>query len=124
MLYEDFLKADFEHNGIKYSANVDISVEHDDIEPDFDYGDAIENEKELQRFESGELLNTIVIVKVEAFGVTAREILGGVWLSSKESFPKQIADLVRGECMVETALTNLVENLTETANTLKPFQTE
>lgn len=120
-------KADFEYNGVKYSADVTISYNYDmeDVNGSFDYGDPEENAKELARFESGELQSLYLMVNVSACGVSVTESLGAVWVNTyaKESTDDQLMEIVKGDCMVEEALNQLVKVLTKTANDLKPFQT-
>lgn len=118
-------KADFEHNGIKYPATVTVRMEYDNDSPEgsFDYGDEEANAKELARFKSGELESFCLIVEVSAFGVTASDVLGGVWVdhTQKKNAETQLIEAAEYHDMTANALNDLVINIVSQANELKRF---
>lgn len=64
-------------------AHVTYSIEAEQDAPDFDYGNAEENARELARFKDGELLNVFLKVTVSALGETGVDTLGQVFVTAR-----------------------------------------
>lgn len=63
--------------------DVTYSFELESEAPDFEYGSKEENDKEMARFDSGELLNVTLIVKASALGETGADYLGQCFVRAK-----------------------------------------
>lgn len=88
--------------------NYIVEAYPDDCSPDFDYGDAESNYKEMQRFESGELLNLTIIVRVydQSGHVSGDDLLGQCFVRSENLFD-DIKEVMKDNGMLEQAKQDL-----------------
>ena len=70
-------------NGNDVKVEVVSKWDYDQDAPDFDYGNPEENEKEMQKFDDGVLINAVIIVRVSALGESSTSSLGGVFIRAK-----------------------------------------
>lgn len=82
----------------------------DDINPDFDYGNELENEREMKRFKSGELLNLCLKVTVTALGEYGVDSLGHCFVSSKD-IKNQLLQIASEYDMKNVACIELKNNI-------------
>jgi len=111
-------------NGIEFDATVKIAWDYDDYPragQDFDYGDAEANERELARFERGELVSLIVSVSVQGEGLEGTDSLGGVWVNVSK-WDADVLECVDFHSMVENATTDLKTNIIDAANRLAKYK--
>jgi hypothetical protein len=78
--------------------------------PDFDYGSKEENEKEMARFNSGELSNVFLKVYASALGETGSDSLGQVFVVSNK-MEKQLIETAVEHDMKNNACAELRENI-------------
>lgn len=107
-------------NNIPVNVQIQIEVEPDFETPDFDYGSEQENKAEMRRFETGELLNTIIIVTASVYGVTGSDNLGQCFLRSSQ-FEKDAMSTIREYEMIDNALKDLKTNIETQARQLAKF---
>ena len=85
---------------------------------DFDYGNDIENEKELQRFLKGELSNILVSVVADVPQllpqIFSHEVLGDCFVSTT-NIQADIEAIIADHDMIQTAVDDLSKQLTELA---------
>lgn len=105
---------------VRETAKVSISFEYDGNAPDFDYGNSEENAKELARFESGELLNILIVVKAELDGEIGTDCLGQCFIEA-DNLKAGIEKTVKDHNMVDQALAELKVNILYQANILAKY---
>lgn len=98
-----------------FGDNVKISWEYELDAPDFDYGNEEENQAEMERFDSGELVNAWISVKVydSTRNVVGVASLGQVFLTVDGTIDEQVCDIVNDEGLLEEAEDNLKEKIKE-----------
>lgn len=96
-------------NGISLDADVKVQVMQDEW-PDgnFDFGDAEENARYLERFETGELLCLFIQVTVSAEGETGFDSLGMCHVKA-QSIDKDVLEMVKDYAMVDNAVKELTD---------------
>lgn len=92
--------------GKPIEVKVKYRYENDQNSPDFDYGSKEENAKEMARFDSGELLNLCLVVKVSAFGETATDYLGQCFVNAK-TVESELLEIAQDHEMVGNACDDL-----------------
>lgn len=94
-------------NGLNYY----ISAYYEFDVPDFDCGSETENAQEMARFDSGELLNLFIEVKVfdKSGNIEGSDSLGQCFVTSADCL-NDIQDIVKEYGMIENALNDLKEN--------------
>lgn len=110
-------------NGHVVEATVLVEWEYDDNVPDFDYGSPELNQAELDRFDSGELLNILVTVTAEAEGEAAGEAIGQVFVSA-QTMKTDINTCVEDNGMVATACQELKTIIMDKATKLSKYITK
>jgi hypothetical protein len=100
------------------ATHVTISYDHESEAPNFDYGDAVENAKELARFQSGELLNVFIKVTASALGENGYDYLGQCFIRSSH-IDDDIANIVAEHDMKNQACLELKNNVLLAYKTLK-----
>lgn len=111
-------------NGIELDATVKIEWDYDDFPRpghDFDYGSESENQKELERFERGELFSLIVKISVQGEGLEGSDILGGVWVSVSK-WDADVLECVETHGMIENASSELKTNILDAAQRLAKYR--
>lgn len=86
--------------------------------PDFDYGSKEENEKELNRFRSGELQNVLLKVTASALGENGTDYLGQVFALSR-SLEDSLSLTATEQDMKNNACIELKNNILLQYETLK-----
>jgi hypothetical protein len=114
-----YLDQPFEYKGKKLYADCYLSAEQDDLSPegDFDFGDAEENAKYLQRFHDGEL--EMVRLKVTAFfkGFEGSDHLGACHITAK-NYTNDCIVICQDYGMVDAALRDLVAHMDSVSEVL------
>lgn len=67
---------EFRGKPLHVEVSIDVADEQDDVEGDFDFGDAAENAEYLARFRSGELSAVCIRVTATALGEEGTDYLG------------------------------------------------
>lgn len=97
-----------EHN---LGTHVTIKYDYDDmdVEGSFDFGNDEENKAYLARFNSGELSNIIIFVKVydNSFNVCGEDILGGCHIRNTDD----ILATIKEYAMIDNAKLDLAKQL-------------
>lgn len=78
--------------------------------PDFDYGSAIENQAELNRFKRGELLNLCLKVSASALGETGTDYLSQCFVLA-QGFEQALEEIAIAHDMKNRARTELRDNI-------------
>jgi hypothetical protein len=110
-------KCEMEINGKNINVELIYSFDYEEESPDFDYGSKEENEKELKRFDDGELLNLWVNVRAYALGQVGQDSLGQCFISAKK-FDADFQSTVDENSMKENALDDLKKNIIDGYKTL------
>lgn len=97
---------------------VSYAYAYEDSQPEFDYGDAVENEREMKRFESGDLLNLCLKLTVSALGETGTDYLGQCFVSSGDA-EKELIQIASEHDMKNSACIELKNNIELSYKTLK-----
>lgn len=93
-------------NNREIPVKVSYAYECDSNPPDFDYGSTLENQKELTRFKSGELMNVCIQVTCEALNKKGSDYLGGCFVETS-SWQTHLQQVACDYQMVEEALEEL-----------------
>lgn len=120
-----------EINGETTPVRIDVFVDEDEcVDPagDFDFGDDAENQKYLERFQSGELFIGVIEVRATAIelGEFESDVLGACHLTSNNMFDsgpftKDVENIIEEHGMVAQALECLKGVLKHKINLYKPF---
>lgn len=97
-------------NKMTHNVPVLIMWDYDDQAPDFDYGSKEENQKEMARFESGELLCVNVYVSSKFTCEEGLDVLGQVFVRASH-LEQDILETVKEYSMVENSMNELKEHL-------------
>lgn len=97
---------------------VQYAYTQDDCAPDFDYGNELENRKEMKRFESGELSNLCIKVTASALGETGTDYLGQCFVTSAKAESELLAVAIEHD-MKNNACLELKGNILLQYKTLK-----
>lgn len=90
----------------KKPIQVNIKFDYEQDPPDFDYGTEHVNQKEMARFESGELLNLYVLVEVSIGHLVGHDSLGQVFVKAS-NLEQDVMDTVQAYDMVQNAIESL-----------------
>lgn len=102
-------------NGHKTQATLVAHVYFDDS-----YGYYQDDDAEtVKRVKSGELTPCLVAVKASALGFDGRDTLGSVLVAK----PEDVTDAIQDNSMIDQAKDDLVVNILDTIQKLKPFFT-
>lgn len=97
---------------------IQYSYGQDDCAPDFDYGNELDNQREMRRFQSGELSNLLLKVTASALGETGTDILGQVFVVSAKAESELLAMAIDHD-MKNNACLELRNNILLQFKTLK-----
>lgn len=107
------------HKGItKLEVELVYSWDHDNSKPDFDYGSKEENEKEMKRFESGELINALFRVEAIAYGFSEAEYIGQCFIKTSD-MEIQLLELANEEGLKDSAINALKSTMRGNYQVLK-----
>jgi hypothetical protein len=113
-------KIKFMVNGFEVDAILSIQYEHEQDKPDFDYGSKEENDKEMKRFKSGELLNLYIQVSIFGEELEGMDSLGQCFIRAKY-FESDILETIKEYQMIENAKTELIQKILDSAVKLQKF---
>lgn len=104
-----------------------ITVDEDDISIDDDIdGNPADATEYKARFERGELFIGVITVTAKALGVSGTDVLGGCHLHANNAFNSipfnsDVEQTLSDHGMEQSALDELMTNIREFANKLRPF---
>lgn len=105
-------------NGKTHLVPVSIIAEPSDERPDFDYGNEEDNKREMDRFESGELVLVNILVKAKFTCEQGLDSLGQCFVRASH-YEQDILETVKDYSMVENAMNDLKENVFVCYNEMK-----
>lgn len=120
MFTKDLGKRYIEFRGHSLYAHLAVMVDYDQVSPDFDFGNEAENQKYLERFNSGEMLNLVITVVATWQGYEGSDILGECHISSK-NLEAETLDMITEHEMMDKACIDLVTTLTAEYDKAKQF---
>lgn len=111
----EILKKFIINNDSRFKKQVEIIIKYDyEIEPpDFDYGSFEDNQKEMSRFESGELLNIYVLVEAKIGHLSGSDSLGQVFVKAS-NLDQDIMETIESYDMIEHAINDLIADIERT----------
>ena len=111
----EVLKRFIIENDTRFKKQVEIVIKYDyeTDTPDFDYGSFEDNQKEMSRFESGELLNLYVLVEAKIGHLSGSDSLGQVFVKAS-NFDQDIMETIESYNMVEHAINDLMTDIERT----------
>jgi hypothetical protein len=115
-----FLKVDRVNSHIETQVVISWDYEQESVEGAFDYGSKEENQKELARFESGELVAVWIQVKAIAEGETGTDSLGMCFCKAA-TLETDILNVVAENDMKNYACIDLRNSILCTAKRMKKF---
>jgi|ERR1019366_4096145 hypothetical protein len=124
LLYTDktFLNVD------KYNTNIDtqigVSFDYDqfpEIGHDFDYGNEKENNEELIRFKTGELVSIVIKITAHCEGETGYNYLGSNFVKSND-IENEVRRIIAEHDMKNNACIELKNNILLTAKNMTKYQ--
>ena len=74
----------------------------------------------LHEFETGELINAVILVKAHALGITGTDYLSGCHVASKK-LESELSEMIDDQDMVDNAIDCWAEILVRQLETLQPF---
>lgn len=107
-------------SGKSVDAELTIEISPELDRPDFDYGNNAENDAEMARFESGELLNLCVVVRVSALDESGMDSLGQCFVRSAHILA-DVLEIVNGNDMALIACEELIEVIQAKAQLFKEY---
>lgn len=106
-----------ELSDLKKPIEITISFDYDPESPDFDYGTEHVNQKEMSRFESGELLNLYIVVEAKIGHLAGHDSLGQVFVKAS-NLEQDVMDTVKAYDMIQNAIDDLKLDIERTKQLL------